>query len=307
MAGRGEAARARPDDFHHGERRIVVAEHAERDRLEEDETGHAIGMPRRVAQRDEPAERVADEMDARMRRHETIDALGDVSGFVVDRMGAAVCRRRLVAIFGSLKIVEVPVESLRSLDPGLRVSMKNRPVLDARDSLGRFDDAERTVRWTITTGNVDRDRDVVTPGGVKTDTYLKNPVVLFAHDYQSLPVAKTTNLTQNGNKWSADAQFAPHDLYPFADTVYRMVKAGFLNASSIGFRPMEWNFNEERKGVDFMSIGISSGLPFIREGAVADLVVFMHKGKVWETGPTAELFANPRAEYTRELLAAAFA
>ncbi|MBV8189019.1 MAG: amino acid ABC transporter ATP-binding protein, partial [Alphaproteobacteria bacterium] len=27
---------------------------------------------------------------------------------------------------------------------------------------------------------------------------------------------------------------------------------------------------------------------------VADLVVFMHKGKVWEIGPTAELFANPK-------------
>src|SRR5690349_12835586 len=27
---------------------------------------------------------------------------------------------------------------------------------------------------------------------------------------------------------------------------------------------------------------------------VADVVVFMHQGKVWETGPTAEVFANPR-------------
>jgi len=33
---------------------------------------------------------------------------------------------------------------------------------------------------------------------------------------------------------------------------------------------------------------------------VADLVVFMHKGKVWESGPTAELFAKPRtAEFSQ--------
>jgi polar amino acid transport system ATP-binding protein len=33
---------------------------------------------------------------------------------------------------------------------------------------------------------------------------------------------------------------------------------------------------------------------------VADLVVFMHKGKVWEIGPTAELFAKPRtAEFSQ--------
>ena len=33
---------------------------------------------------------------------------------------------------------------------------------------------------------------------------------------------------------------------------------------------------------------------------VADQVVFMHKGKVWEIGPTAELFARPKtAEFTQ--------
>jgi len=33
---------------------------------------------------------------------------------------------------------------------------------------------------------------------------------------------------------------------------------------------------------------------------VADLVVFMHQGKVWEIGPTAELFASPKtAEFTQ--------
>ena len=33
---------------------------------------------------------------------------------------------------------------------------------------------------------------------------------------------------------------------------------------------------------------------------VADMVVFMHQGKVWEIGPTAELFANPRtAEFSQ--------
>jgi polar amino acid transport system ATP-binding protein len=33
---------------------------------------------------------------------------------------------------------------------------------------------------------------------------------------------------------------------------------------------------------------------------VADLVVFMHKGKVWEIGPTAELFAQPKtAEFSQ--------
>jgi polar amino acid transport system ATP-binding protein len=33
---------------------------------------------------------------------------------------------------------------------------------------------------------------------------------------------------------------------------------------------------------------------------VADQVVFMHKGKVWEAGPTAQVFAHPgTAEFTQ--------
>src|SRR5690349_10038125 len=35
---------------------------------------------------------------------------------------------------------------------------------------------------------------------------------------------------------------------------------------------------------------------------VADLVVFMHQGKVWETGPTEELFTNPRTAEFRQFV-----
>jgi polar amino acid transport system ATP-binding protein len=45
-----------------------------------------------------------------------------------------------------------------------------------------------------------------------------------------------------------------------------------------------------RRGMTMISVTHEMG--FARR--VADLVVFMHHGKVWETGPTADLFANPR-------------
>ena len=45
-----------------------------------------------------------------------------------------------------------------------------------------------------------------------------------------------------------------------------------------------------RRGMTMISVTHEMG--FARR--VADLVVFMHQGKVWEIGPTAELFANPR-------------
>ena len=39
-------------------------------------------------------------------------------------------------------------------------------------------------------------------------------------------------------------------------------------------------------------ISVTHEMGFARR--VADVVVFMHQGKVWETGPTAEVFANPQ-------------
>jgi polar amino acid transport system ATP-binding protein len=51
-----------------------------------------------------------------------------------------------------------------------------------------------------------------------------------------------------------------------------------------------------RRGMTMITVTHEMG--FARR--VADLVVFMHQGKVWESGPTADLFAKPKtAEYSQ--------
>ena len=49
---------------------------------------------------------------------------------------------------------------------------------------------------------------------------------------------------------------------------------------------------EDLAGRGMTMVFVTHEMAFARR--VADQVVFMHQGKVWETGPTAELFANPR-------------
>jgi hypothetical protein len=45
-------------------------------------------------------------------------------------------------------------------------------------------------------------------------------------------------------------EFASAETYPFAETVRRMVAGGFLSAASVGFKPLKYMYNEERRGVD---------------------------------------------------------
>ena len=110
---------------------------------------------------------------------------------------------------------------------------------------------DRSVKFVITTGDADRENDMIDPSGWDLSSYLKNPVVMFAHDYNSLPVARTTKLSNENGKLVAIAEFATYDLNPMADQVFQMLKQGFLKGASVGFKPVTFSYNEKRGGVDF--------------------------------------------------------
>jgi len=112
--------------------------------------------------------------------------------------------------------------------------------------------APRKMSFRISTASVDRDGDTVDPNGWQLDNYMKNPVVLWAHDYSQLPVGKATNIVSTKDGLSADVEFLPEGKYPFADLVHDMVKDGFLNATSVGFAGTEFDRSKERQhGYDF--------------------------------------------------------
>ena len=102
------------------------------------------------------------------------------------------------------------------------------------------DEGNRTLRFIISSNAVDRDGDKIKQSGWLLDNYRKNPVVLWAHDSRTPPVGKASNVEIKGNKkLVADAEFVPADIYPFADMVFRMYQEKFLNATSVGFIPLD--------------------------------------------------------------------
>ena len=108
----------------------------------------------------------------------------------------------------------------------------------------------RVIRFIASDESLDRDGDIVTAAGWKLDNYLKNPVVLYGHNYYSLPVGKAENVLIDAaaRQLVIDVKFptveelstgTPSEHALFVDSVYNLAKLGLLNAVSVGFRGLK--------------------------------------------------------------------
>lgn len=128
----------------------------------------------------------------------------------------------------------------------------DNPVVTKDFQISSFDD--NTSKFIITTDAQDRVADIVNPDGLMITNYLNNPVVLENHKSDEFPIAKCTELKRVGNGWEATIEYVDGDIPlagPRAEAVKQLVKQGFLNAVSIGFRPLEFEFNDEG-GINYL-------------------------------------------------------
>jgi len=106
-----------------------------------------------------------------------------------------------------------------------------------------------TAELLISTEAVDREGDRLIATGAQLDSYLRNPVVLYAHDQRSIPVGRATDVRKiPGRGVRAAWRWLEGD--PFADRVRNAWDQGVLNAASVGFLPREWDRNDAG-GFDF--------------------------------------------------------
>lgn len=98
-------------------------------------------------------------------------------------------------------------------------------------------------RVIASTAAIDRQGDSIDQSGWDTLNFMKNPVMLWAHDYSSLPVAKVLALPADARGLVADYEFAPAEGNPMAAQLKILVDEGFVNAVSVGFIPKERNGN----------------------------------------------------------------
>lgn len=96
--------------------------------------------------------------------------------------------------------------------------------------------AKRQIRVTAASGKADRVGDIIKIDGIDLTNFSANPVVLWAHDHDGLPVARAVESGVVNGRLVMTFQFATAEEYAFADTVYKLIIGGFINAVSIGAR-----------------------------------------------------------------------
>ena len=102
---------------------------------------------------------------------------------------------------------------------------------------GEVADGEGPITFIASEESSDRMGDVITVDGWDLKNFKRNPVVLFGHQMRSLPIGKVTRVWKDTKQLLATTLFDSSD--EFASQVEGKIRRGFLNAVSVGFRPLE--------------------------------------------------------------------
>jgi HK97 family phage prohead protease len=95
---------------------------------------------------------------------------------------------------------------------------------------------ERSVGVIMATRGVKRDGNDIIPGGIDYTNFLRCPTILWMHDPSS-PVAYCSALALVNDQLRGRIQFPPEFTSALSDQCYSLVRAGVINAVSIGFDP----------------------------------------------------------------------
>jgi HK97 family phage major capsid protein len=121
---------------------------------------------------------------------------------------------------------------------------------DFNSSVKGIDVDARTITLVASDESMDRDGDVISLDGWDFQNYLKNPVFLWAHNYDSVPLARCTEIKRTNNQLVLKHQFPPVGLNPFADMIFNLYQQKIINAGSVGFLPHKFEPikpNDERQ------------------------------------------------------------
>lgn len=101
-----------------------------------------------------------------------------------------------------------------------------------------LDAEKKTISAYVSTFGWDRMDERFAPGSWNLSNFKKNPVVLWAHKSDELPIAKAINISEDSTGLFAEMQFDEQS--EFSLKVFSLFQRGFLNTFSVGFHPKSY-------------------------------------------------------------------
>lgn len=106
-------------------------------------------------------------------------------------------------------------------------------------------DADAPIEFVCSEESDDRAGDLVRVGGWDLSAFKKNPILAWSHDYRMAPIGRWSKVRAEGKQLLGIATFDRND--PFAAQIELKYRSRFLNAVSVGFRPLEFKEREQAK------------------------------------------------------------
>ena len=112
------------------------------------------------------------------------------------------------------------------------------------------------MTFVLSTDEVDRHGDVISAEGWRLESYLRNPVLLWAHDYRRPAIGRAVDVWSESRRLMARMEFAPTD---FAQEIAALYRSGFQWGVSVGFKPIRFEEPERtRNRARFWGCGSSN-------------------------------------------------
>ena len=110
------------------------------------------------------------------------------------------------------------------------------------------------MTFVISTDDVDRHGDVISVKGWRLESYRRNPVFLWAHDYTQPAIGRAVDVWTEEHGLLASIDFASTE---FAREVAALYRGGYQTGVSVGFKPLLYEMRRDTStgevvGINFM-------------------------------------------------------
>jgi len=103
-----------------------------------------------------------------------------------------------------------------------------------------------SIEFVMSDESRDASGDVIAIDGWNLDRFKTNPVALYGHSSSALPIGKWENVRIVGKQLHGRLRLAEEGTTPTVDGVRRLFRQGMLNACSVGFIPIDYEWMDAK-------------------------------------------------------------